>query len=810
MTPFPVWVGLLTVLLTLSSDGSVAGAEDHADPSGGLHFSRTGGTFVEPFTLTLTAETPGAVIRYTTKGPTLGRSVRSYLHPIVIRDTTRIVAQVHEPNKAPGPIVEQSYIKLDPDLENFSSNLPLVLIETFGQEIDASDYQQGYAVFIEPDPNTGRTSITDRSHFAGRCGLKIRGSTSATEYPKKQYAFETWNTDNEDMQVSLFGLPSESDWILYGPYDDGTLMRNVLAYHWSNQIGRYAARTCLVETFLNTGSGSMRWGDGTEINQTDYVGAYVFMEKIKRDKNRIDIAKVDLSQADAPDSFILKADRIDPGDVGFHTSRGTPIGCCGAAFNYVYPKERDMSGVQRQAIIDYLEAFEDVLYGPDYQDAQIGYAAYIDVNAFIDHHILNEFTKNSDGLWLSAFLSKEAGGKLSFGPVWDMNFSLGGDDGWDGWDPRGWHGDAIGSYYWWWPRLFTCPDFRQKWSDRWFELRQGALSTQALMTDIDATVDLLWESQQRNFVRWPQVLGEYVWRNARGWHQRYTFQMEVDYMKTWLTTRLAWLDERHPLPRGGARHPAAPQYSPAPGEVRADTLVTLTAPQGTIYYTTDGTDPRRPMVQQVPNSEIDDSVLSDSALAYTEPISLIQSTRFRSRVLSDTGWSPLHQATYAVGAVAQSLRITEIMYHPLEAESEFIELKNAGPSTINLNWVAFTDGIYFTFPPIDMAPGDTGLLVRSRQDFTTAHPTVLPTQIFGQYAGTLSNAGERIVLQDALGRSIHDFHYQDDWYDSTDGDGLSLTVRGAAAVDANDLSHKADWRPSTSIGGSPGTDDTQL
>ena len=90
-----------------------------------------------------------------------------------------------------------------------------------------------------------------------------------------------------------------------------------------------------------------------------------------------------------------------------------------------------MTTAQRNAIKGYLEEFEDALYGPDFADPNLGYAKYIDVDSFIDHHILNEFNKNSDGLWLSTFMYKDTDGKLHMGPIWDLNFSLGGDDGWE-------------------------------------------------------------------------------------------------------------------------------------------------------------------------------------------------------------------------------------------------------------------------------------------------------------------------------------------------------------------------------------------
>ncbi|MHC4215489.1 MAG: CotH kinase family protein, partial [Planctomycetota bacterium] len=593
-------------------------------------FSLSGGVFSESVILELSCASADADIYYTLDG---SESItgqidpsKMYTRPIMINESLEVKARVYEPNKLPGPVVSHSYFILSKEVASFSSNLPIVIVDTGLQSINENIYKLVNAMFVDTN-DSGLAHATDSADFAGRCGLKIRGSTS-TDYPKKQYALETWDLNNDDKNVSILGFPEESDWILYGPYDDGTLMRNYLSYMWSNRIGRYAVRCRFCEMFLNTGQG--------KISTNDYVGVYVFMEKIKRDANRVDIDSVDLAYTDAPDSFILKADRRDPGDSGFYTSRGTPHANW-VAFNYVYPKEDKMTTAQRNAIKGYLEEFEDALYGPDFADPNLGYAKYIDVDSLIDHHILNEFTKNSDGLWLSTFIYKDTGGKLHMGPIWDLNFSLGGDDGWEGWNPIGWHGDAIGSNYWWWPRLFEDPSFRQKWIDRWYQLHKDLLSTDRLLMDIDDTAALLWETQQRNFERWPGVLGSYVWRNARGWEQRDTFQKEVDYMKDWLTTRLDWLKLRHPMPSGGDIHPQAPKFNLDGGDVPAGYEVTLSAPVGTIYYTLDGSDPS---TFSVSSNESIPLVAEDApkrVLVPTAPVS--DSWREGSEPFDDTDWA---------------------------------------------------------------------------------------------------------------------------------------------------------------------------
>ena len=204
--------------------------------------------------------------------------------------------------------------------------------------------------------------------------------------------------------------------------------------------------------------------------------------------------------------------------------------------------------------------------------------------------------------------------------------------------------------------------------------------------------------------------------------------------------------------------------------------------------------------------------LSPSAVKYTEPFSLGASTHVKARVLSGSTWSALNEAVFAVGPVAEGLRITEIMYHPQntgdpdDPNREFIELKNIGQTDLNLSLVSFTNGVDFTFPNRLLAAGKFVLIVKDQAAFDEQYPG-LSELTAGEYTGNLDNAGERIRLQDALGQPIHDFKYKDGWYRVTDGGGFSLTHRDPCNIDPCDWGIKSSWGAGTYRGGSPGKDD---
>ncbi len=208
--------------------------------------------------------------------------------------------------------------------------------------------------------------------------------------------------------------------------------------------------------------------------------------------------------------------------------------------------------------------------------------------------------------------------------------------------------------------------------------------------------------------------------------------------------------------------------------------------------------------------EISQGAVSPTAIQFGNPVQLTESTHIKARTF-DGRWSALNETVYAVGPVAQSLRISEIMYHPLDTGSpddpntEYIELTNVGAETINLKLVKFANGVDFTFPSYILAPGGYCLVVKDTVAFGGKYGAGLP--VAGEYAGSLNNAGERLELLDATGAAIHDFRFEDDWFDVTDGPGFSLTLRDPPTADPNALGEADSWRPSVHAGGSPGFGD---
>lgn len=408
-----------------------------------------------------------------------------------------------------------------------TSNLPIVIIDTNRRWIPDEPKIPAKMTIIYDE--SGRRNSIDKPkiHFEGRIGIELRGQTSRG-FPKRQFGFEFQDSKGNDTDVSILQLPAGSDWVLNGPYSDKTLMRNYLAYEFSNRIGRYACRTKFVEVFLNT------FGD-KRIQAKHYMGVYLLIERIARGKERVPIQSLTLKQNTLPEitgGYILKIDKMDPKETFFYTRRGTHLA-------HVYPKGHRMSYSQRVWIRNFMSEFETVLSGPNFKDKEKGYAKYIDIDSFIDHFIINEMFKNTDGFRYSAYMYKDRNGKLMMGPVWDFNLSMGNTVFHNGWETDSWL-IYTNPVPFWWHRLLQDEHFKQKLVQKWKALRKDELATSTIFDEIDRTVAYLSEAQKRNFQRW-RVLGRVIFGN-RG-PGRLTYQGEVNDMKVWLEKRLEWMDK---------------------------------------------------------------------------------------------------------------------------------------------------------------------------------------------------------------------------------------------------------------------------
>lgn len=420
-----------------------------------------------------------------------------------------------------------------PPLIFTASNLPIVMINTNGQTIQ-DDPRIVCDMGIIYNGVGATNNINDPfNEYDGKISIELRGSSSQS-FPKKPYALETQDSLGNNNNVTLLGMPKENDWILYAPYSDKSLMRNFLTFDLGRKMGRYAPRTVYCELVINGA----------------YKGIYILMEKIKRDKDRVDIAKLDVDDL-AGDSltggYIVKIDKYT-GTGGVDWLSDFPnIGGGSLYIQYHYPEATAMFPQQLDYIESYVDSFEYALNGPDFADTTIGYAKYADVNSFIDFYIVNELAKDIDAYRLSSYFYKDKdskGGKLTMGPLWDFNLAFGNADYCNGGDPTGWevNSGCGDNNPFWFERLLDDTTYQNKLKCRWEYLRGRSFHQDSIYNFIDSVAIYLDDAQQRNFQQW-DVLGNYVWPN---YYVGNTYQDELVFFKTWIADRLVWLDSNMP------------------------------------------------------------------------------------------------------------------------------------------------------------------------------------------------------------------------------------------------------------------------
>jgi len=253
----------------------------------------------------------------------------------------------------------------------------------------------------------------------------------------------------------------------------------------------------------------------------------------------------------------------------------------------------------------------------------------------------------------------------------------------------------------------------------------------------------------------------------------------------------------------------APSFNQHGGEIASGFGLAMSAPAGTIYYTTDGTDPR-----------LVGGGTSPAAQVYGSPVTLTANTNVKARVYSGGTWSALAEAIFVLDTPAD-LVVTEVMYNPADPTAaemaagftdgddfEFIELQNIGAETINLAGVTFSDGVWFDFPTMTLGGGDFALVVRDRDAFEQRYGPGLSDRIAGEFEwlSGLDDTGEAIGLGTIFGDAIQQFEHKDGWFDHTDGGGYSLVVRDPLQ-DPLLWNSKDGWRASWACGGNPGAAD---
>ena len=474
---------------------------------------------------------------------------KSLLKQIIIEGENTLAIQIHNQSSTSSDMSSNTFfsVGLSTSDQQFSpipswfylpyvfngSTLPLLIIDTNGQSIpDEPKIDASMKVISN---NSGLVNHPDDTpnEYDGLIGIEIRGASSAG-YPQKPYSLETRDEFGEDLNVPLLGMPKESDWVLLSHYNEKSFMRNMLSFHMFQKMGHYATRTRLVDVIING----------------KYEGIYLFGEKVKRDKNRIDIKNLtpdEITDIDLTGGYIFKVDYATSYDSW--ASDYSPIDHPDYETRFVYydPKPENIVPEQKTYIKETVDAFQASL-----QESNFGqtYESYIDATSFIDYFLVSEVSRNNDGYKKSRYFHKnraDIDDLIYAGPVWDFDWA------WKNISSSQETGNTVGAGWaykvndyqrtyspGWYVRLLEDQDFANKVNCRYTALRQTSLSLDSIYAFMDSIYNIVIEPQVHHYKRW-DILGTRTGAPELDAPSQ-TYDEEFNRLKDWIATRITWLD----------------------------------------------------------------------------------------------------------------------------------------------------------------------------------------------------------------------------------------------------------------------------
>jgi hypothetical protein len=376
---------------------------------------------------------------------------------------------------------------------DFSSHLPLIVIDTYSQEIERLtryDSELGYSTKIEGvepyiiadfilyDSTAGINSLTDEPALSSAMRIHRHGNMSML-FEKGNYKINLITETGSDRNYPLLDMEKESEWLLIGSQLDRSLMRNFLAYTVAKEIMPFAPDGRFCEVLFNS--------DGVYT----YEGVYLLTETIKPGVGRVEID----TDNEVLGNFLLRRDRYDPEALILDTY-ATQNALTYGYISVIYPKPADIDAEMLYKIENRISATERILYSDD-NSVFLTYPDYIDVDSFADYFLVNEFFSNYDAGNNSTYMYLDNHGKLKMGPVWDFDGVL------DNYSLEAFAPERISFFTApWFDRLIIDKSFIEQLKSRYAELRRGALDNDRIVALVNDTVSFLGSAAKRDWARW--------------------------------------------------------------------------------------------------------------------------------------------------------------------------------------------------------------------------------------------------------------------------------------------------------------------
>jgi hypothetical protein len=420
----------------------------------------------------------------------------------------------------------------------------------------------------------------DATYFDGRTGeIKVRGNTTKNQ-PKDPYRIKFTS------KTSLFGSQAFKSWVLLASYFDGSLVRDYAGYTLSEQFESQSfGRTVYhVEVYINGA----------------YKGVYLLTDQIQEQRLGIEIDDAELLDGGAyyaPEfgtddfAFLVELDgnayAYDPFDPALDDANAqngdfyynaydanamlnsftvSTIGGYGiVAIKYPSMDEHFLNETQFKYIYTYVQYVDYLLRHPLDPNSWTELEKLIDIDSFLDYYLIQEWFMQGDLWGKSVYMYKEVGGKLKMGPIWDMDWSVGGPFSrhlnkannttnlasypWP-WEYNlsniTYTGNNAGKgYSWmsssnWFGKLLRFPSFVSAMQYRWDNLIQDIFT--AHLTTISNYYTHISAAGLRNQDLWFTTMAGGSWTQASAVGKDILFQEQYAYVIGYLTQRIMVLN----------------------------------------------------------------------------------------------------------------------------------------------------------------------------------------------------------------------------------------------------------------------------
>ena len=358
--------------------------------------------------------------------------------------------------------------------------------------------------------------------------ITTRGRGNASwGFPKKPWRIKFADGKSHHMlRGSSMESPAKAKkWTLINNYGDKTLMRNCLAFEVSKRLNALYTPWCQPVDVIMNG---------------EYKGCYQLCDQISVDPHRIPVTEMtptDIEEPFVTGGYLVEVDAYASQETSwFNSNRGNPV-------TIKHPGDDDIVPEQHNYIQQHFNLMESSVYASNYTDPVNGFRKYLDITSFLKHFIIGEFSGNMDTYWSTYMYKEREDDQFHVAPCWDFDLAFDNDariypvNGRSDWAFRG--GSCAGNMRSFVNRLLSDnaadEELRQLWKDH---RKEGLLDEKTLVEYVDSMAAEMEASANLNFIRWP-ILNSTVHQNVSALG---SFEAEVDVLRSYIPTRLVWID----------------------------------------------------------------------------------------------------------------------------------------------------------------------------------------------------------------------------------------------------------------------------